>query len=110
MKEIIYMVYGTNRLLKKGAILVTDAKDIIEKFPKLKYHKISINEKSVATCYIQEEYLPVYRELQKRSCDINEICRRLSMPIQEINNILFMLELENHIEKLPGGEYQIKNE
>lgn len=110
MKQITYMVYGTNRLLKKGAILVTDAKDIIGKFPKLKYQQISINKKSAEPCFIQEEYLPIYIELQKCNHDSNEISRKLNMPIQEVNNVLFMLELENRIEKLPGGEYKIKNE
>lgn len=104
------MEFGTNRLLKKGAILVTEAKDIIERFPELNYQQISLDTKKINTCFIPKEYLPVYKEIQKRSIEINEICRNLNMPIQEVNNILFMLELENYIEKLPGGEYQIKLE
>lgn len=104
------MEYGTNRILKKGGILVTEAKDIIENFPELDYEQISLTTKEINPCFIQKEYLPVYREIQKNKKDINDICRTLQMPIKEINNILFMLELENYIEKLPGGEYQIKIE
>lgn len=110
MKKIISMEFGTNRLLKKGNILVTEAKDIIESFPELNYKQISLDTEKISYCFIPKEYLPVYKEIQKNKKDINELSRTLKMPIQDVNNILFMLELENYIEKLPGGEYQIKIE
>lgn len=59
---------------------------------------------------MKKEYLPIYKEIQKDRKEANLISRTLKMPIQEVNNILFMLEIENYIEKLPGGEYQIKEE
>lgn len=104
------MEFGTNRLLKKGGILVTEAKDIIESFPELNYEQISLTTDRINPCFIQKEYLPVYKEIQKSKKDVNVLSRILKMPIRELNNILFMLELENYIEKLPGGEYQIKIE
>ena len=61
-------------------------------------------------CFIKKEYLPVYKEIQKSKKDANVLSRTLKITIQEVNNVLFMLELENYIEKLPGGEYQIKTE
>ena len=104
------MVFGTNRLIKKGGILVTDVKDIIESFPELNYEQISLTTKRINPCFIKKEYLPVYKEIQKSKKDANVLSRTLKITIQEVNNVLFMLELENYIEKLPGGEYQIKTE
>ncbi len=103
------MEYGTNRLLKHGAILALDAKDIIDKIPELKYEerkeKNVMNEKIVPT-----QYLEIYRLIKKKKMNSNMLCRSLNKPINEVNSLLFMMELEGFVKRLPSNEYDIKGE
>lgn len=85
-------------------------KDIIDNLPELNYEQLSIESKQINPCFIEKDCLPVYQQIQKSKKDANTISRNLKMPVQQVNSILFRLELENYIEKLPGGDYQIKIE
>ena len=101
---------GTNRMLKNGAIAVTEPKDVIDFFPQLTYHARKNKQSRNIVVQVKEEYLPVYGALQSGNMSADAISRKLQRPIQEVNQILFMLELEGNIEKLPQGEYQLKGE
>lgn len=116
---------GTNNILKRGATLVTSAKEIIDKFDFLNYTDADnidfngeINEKgneSFAIEYknhikgkkINKKYIDVYNALIGPPLKINQICNILNKPINEVNNALFMLELDGLVEKTKYG-YQIK--
>lgn len=100
---------GTNRLLKQGAKLVLDAKDIIDCFAELEYKEAG-KRKSIYENLIPKQYLNIYNLIQKKQMDINQISRSLKEPINQINSTLFMMELEGLIGKLPSGEYVIKGE
>ena len=94
---------GTNRLIKKGAMLVTSVEDI------LKYYKKEvipqIQEMKVE---IPEEYRQVYEIISEESISSDEISRKIKVNIREVNTILTMLELEGFIESLPGNCYKRK--
>ena len=96
---------GTNRLLKKGAILVTEVKDILKYFEKI-YDKDDIKEKF--TIEIPEEYRKIYREIEKQELTAEEISKKVKMNISKVNTILTMMELEDYIQSLPGNYFQIK--
>ena len=74
---------GTNNLIKKGGILLTDVNQILELFGKQKNKK---NEE----------------------LNINDISRELNINIAEINMKLTMMELEGLIEVTPGGIIKLK--
>ena len=96
---------GTNRLLKRGAILVTEVKDILKYFENI-HDKEGIKEGF--TVEIPEEYRKIYREIQKQELTAEEISKKVKMNISKVNTILTMLELEDYIQSLPGNYFQIK--
>ncbi len=103
------MAYGTNRLLKLGAKLALNAKDIIDCFKELDYEE-NRTLKGINENLIPEQYLEIYKAIQKSKQDINSISRSLRRPINELNSLLFMMELDGIVLKLPNGEYTIKGD
>lgn len=119
---------GTNNLLKKGAIIVTSAKDIIESFDYFKYKENEYNHElnnsllddkplfekdkefinvDFINKKIKKEYEDVYNCLIGPPLKTNEICNLLNKPINEVSNALFMLELDGLVEKTKYG-YQVR--
>ena len=102
---------GTNKLIRKGAILVTSTKEIIEEFDFLKYKEIKIsNNKEKTKDKVQKEITfenkeekEVYELINNGFSNINEIHKKTNMQIQKLNQILFMLEIKEYIKKLVGG-------
>ncbi len=103
------MVYGTNKLLKKGAITVTDARDIVEHFPQLYFDEkiYNENEENTDVLEIPKEYMQVYKFLKINPAEPNIISQKLKIQIKDVNRILFMLELNGNIIKLANGEYKV---
>ena len=119
---------GNNRLIRdKIATIVCSTKDIIEEFPNLKYKEMIEDDKcnlktdkkhtnnldqdnknkkieniSKRKCE-NENYNEVYKFITEKPCSLNEIYKNCNKNISEINNILLMLEIEEYIEKVPGG-------
>ena len=90
---------GTNNLIRKGATLVTSTKEIIKEYEFLKYKKISKKENlKIEFKTIEEKQ--VYLLLKSKITNINIISDKLQLPINKINEILFMLELHGYIKKL----------
>lgn len=95
---------GTNRLIRNGAILVTSTKEIIEEFNFLTYKKIENNNiNRIKKEPDDKEYKKVYNLIKGGVKDINELCENSNKTIQDMNNILFMLELEGFIIRRAGG-------
>ena len=94
---------GTNRLIKKGAKLVTCPEDIIEELklnveiPKDEDIQIKIKESAVP-----EEYLSVYKYINENPINVDELCKKTKLNMSNVNYILTMLELEGFIKQLPG--------
>ena len=92
---------GTNNLIRKGATLVTSTKEIIKEYDFLKYKKISKKENlKIELKTIEEKQ--VYLLLKSKITNINIISDKLQLPINKINEILFMLELHGYIKKKKG--------
>lgn len=99
---------GTNRLIKKGASLITSTKDIIESFDFLEYKEELIKEnKNKAEEKREpkeEKYRKIYRLINKGENTPIKIAEKIGSSIKSINNILIMLEIEGYIKK-EKGEY-----
>lgn len=108
---------GTNKLIQKGAMLVTSTKDIIESFEFLKYKEI-LNHSKIENYDVssegkldnklnvkfnnkQEEQ--IYNLIKNNISNINELVKISKIPINKINKILLILELEKYIIKSKGG-------
>lgn len=102
---------GTNRLIRKGAKIVTSTEDIIKEFSFLEY-KIPPKEEGIKKqkqihskrkiCK-NKEYNEIYQLITENPISLNEIYQKANENILKINNILLMLEIEEYIEKVVGG-------
>lgn len=94
---------GTNRLLKRGAKLVTEIDDILPYFNNLKKQEVK-----KLKIEVPEEYKKVYEQIDERASVADEISKKIKMDISKVNTILTMLELEGFIESLPGNQFRRK--
>ena len=89
---------GTNELIKNGATLVTDVKDILDEFT-------IENKEEIIKEEVNQEYKAVYDILGKVPVHINEICKKTNKSMAEVNQIITMLEIEGLIKSLPNNEF-----
>ncbi len=97
---------GTNRLIKNGATLVTSTREIIEKFKFLNYivPLEKKQEKNFKLDNIKDKnQKEIYEIIFSGANTITQIYSKSKKSINEINNILFMLEINGNIEKIAGG-------
>ena len=95
---------GTNRLLKRGAKLVTGIEDLLQYFENVEV----VNKTEELEIEIPEEYKIIYEKINNNPINADEIRKNIKKPISEINTILTMLELEGFIESIPGGYFKRK--
>ena len=86
--------YGTNRLLQEGANLVMSTQDILD---------LLGNEEEKPQ--IEGRFKEVYENLCVLPQTVDEIAKRVNKKISEVNEILFMLEVDGFVESLPGDKY-----
>ena len=100
---------GTNELLKKDAILVTNIEDILYTLNLENMKQISIEEfqesKLDNNKEIKEEYKKFYNILSDTPMHINEICKKLKINIQDASSTLLMMEMEGLIKNVTGNQY-----
>lgn len=119
---------GTNRLIQKGAKMITTTEDIIKEFPFLQnktlpkkdtrksLHKNNLSNYFSTNSTKEKIKLPlcrkictnpyyneIYQFITEKPVSLNELYKRSNKSISEINNILLMLELEGYIKKVVGG-------
>lgn len=98
-----------NKLIKEGAMLVTEVADIVEKYPNINLQKEKAKNIKIEKEEICEEYRDVYNVLDKEdSIHINEIVKKVNLNINEVTYKLMMLELDDKIVSLPGNNFKIK--
>lgn len=104
---------GTNNLIKRGAILVTEPSEIIEKYNGKKIKQLTIEDiekpNSISLSdleNIKEEYREIYKELYI-PLNVNEINAKTKIDIKEIYNRIFMMEVEGLIE-FKENKYRIR--
>lgn len=106
---------GTNRLLKKGATLVTNTPDILDKLKLSNYTEIYKNlknsdnynvintKKSISPVFSNPKQTKLFKLINSNPVTPNDLARKTNYMINEIQNILFILEMDGYIKKVPGG-------
>lgn len=95
---------GTNRQIKMGAKLVTEAQEIIEEL-KMEVKEIKNEEKNIEILNVPKEYMPVYKYITENPINVDVICKKTRLEISRVNYLLTMMELEGYIEQLPGKNF-----
>lgn len=104
---------GTNILIQKGAKLVIEPKEIIEKYERKIDKKITIEEleknkiEEIEMKKIKPEYRKIYKVLIAKALSINEISLKTNIGILDLYQKLFLMELEGLIET-EQNKYKIK--
>ena len=80
---------GTNKLIRKGATLITSTQEIIEEFEFLSFKEINDNKtKAIRSKIVKKEYQEIYNLIKNGASNINAICEESEKSIKDINNIL----------------------
>jgi DNA processing protein len=87
---------GCHALIKQGAKLVENARDILE--------ELGYRGGSAATATVTEH--PLFVHLGFDPLDVESLVQRSGLTIGELSAILLQLELDGMIASLPGGLYQ----
>lgn len=103
---------GTNELIKRGAKLVTEAKDILKEFgiEELKNNESKENQETTQEdiqeeIIIPKEYIEIYQLISYTPQNIQYFARRSGLKIAEVTQKLIMLELQGYIKSMPGNYY-----
>ena len=94
---------GTNKLLKQGAILVTSPEDIQKQ---LGIKELQEYKEKEIIALVPQEYLELYNKIKNEPTNIDEICRKMNVDINQINYGLTMLEIQGFICSMPGGYFK----
>lgn len=87
--------YGTNKLLQEGANLVMSTQDILD----------LLGDNEGLMQQVDGKFKEVYDNLCAIPQTVDEISKRVNKRISEVNEILFMLEVDGFVTSLPGDKY-----
>ncbi len=104
---------GAHKLIKQGAKLVENAKDIIEELPNIiQKHLAKENVKQEQMTDnlppLLPEELPVFQSLGTYPVHIDELVRKLSIEPGKLSSILLQLELKGIVRQSPGKLFSIE--
>jgi DNA processing protein len=96
---------GVNQLLKDGANLVTEARDILEVlWPQIPSRQIRQHEDTLAST-LSGDALTLYRQLGDDPLHVDELVQKSGLTPMDVSAILLHLELHGGVEQLPGMRY-----
>ncbi len=96
---------GVNRLLKEGAHLVTEARDILEVLWPERAGSVPLRTDDPLSKSLNEQQLAVYQTLGEEPLHVDEIARKCRLTAMELSSILLHLELQGGATQLPGTRY-----
>ena len=96
--------YGTNRLIKDGAIPVTSANEVLD-YLGMQYVK---EEKETDEVLLDETERAVWQALSHEPIYIDDLADKIGQPTSSILNVLLKLEIKGYVKQLPGMSF-VKN-
>lgn len=93
---------GTNNLLKKGAIPVTSAKDILEK---LKIKKLKLKHSSSKEEFISGKEKLILKKLRQKPLHVEEIIEATGLKAHKVCSILTLMESKGIIKEFGVNSY-----
>jgi DNA processing protein len=98
--------FGTNRLIKQGAKLVSDTEDILEEFNFVAVKSTSpeIRQNNFPADLAQEESA-LYAALSDEPMALDDLIEKTNIDISRISSMLLKLQLKKIICQLPGKQF-----
>jgi len=90
--------YGTNRLIKEGAIPVTSADEILD-YLGMKYTR---KERETKEILLDKDERVVWEALSFEPIYLDSLAEKIEQPTSIILNILLTLEIKGYVKQLPG--------
>lgn len=90
---------GTNRLIKDGAIPVTQAEDVLQ------YLNIPTVKERIEKVELNAEESMVLDHIETESKHVDEIAVACNFDLAKLSSILLSLEMKGIIKQVPGGSY-----
>ena len=100
---------GTNRLLKKGGHVVTDPIDILEY---LNLNRLKTTYLKLEDCkntykkdlsFSDPKQAKIFKLITEKPTSPNDLAKKTGYSINKVQSILFILEIDGYIKKVPGG-------
>ncbi|BCR06362.1 DNA polymerase [Desulfuromonas versatilis] len=96
---------GVNKLLKEGAQLVTEARDILDTlWPRTPSRRVREQEEHFADT-LSGNSLVLYQSLGDDPLHVDELARKCGLTPMEVSAILLHLELQGGVQQLSGMRY-----
>ncbi len=98
---------GCNRLLRDGAHVVTEARDVLETL-----HLDQLAEKQVARAVLPENATEatIFDQLSHEPSHVDDIARSIDLPIEDVSSTLVMMELKGMVRQVGALQYVIARE
>jgi DNA processing protein len=96
--------YGTNRLIKDGAIPVTSANDVLE-YLGMQHTR---REKETREILLDETERTIWEALSFEPIYLDTLAEKVSQPTSTILSVLLQLEIKGYVKQLPGMAF-VKN-
>ena len=99
--------HGCHQLIRQGATLVTEARDVTEQFgfSVSKERLTDVLPAARAGRELDKEYEMLLDALGFEPASIDSLVARTGLPSESIASMLLILELEGRVAALPGGRY-----
>jgi DNA processing protein len=98
---------GTNRLLKEGATLVTEAEDVMEA---LNLKMVTAHTEARAVIPEDATEAKLLALLSADPVHIDTIVRECGLPVSQVSSVLAMMELKGMIRQVAGMQYVVARE
>lgn len=100
---------GTNRLLKKGAIPITDTADVLDKLKLTEFKEIykknkksnNLNKRNYN--FSDSKQKLIFSLISEKPISTNDLSRKSGYSVNEVLSTLFILEMNGYIKKIQGG-------
>jgi len=98
---------GCNRLLRDGAHVVTEARDVLETL-----HLDQLAEKQVARAVLPENATEatIFDQLSHEPSHVDDVARAIDLPVEDVSSTLVMMELKGMVRQVGGLQYVIARE
>jgi len=96
---------GTHNLIKQGAKLVNNYRDILEEIPGIVTQETNTREISVEKFSLSEEEQIIYKIISNQPIQIDEIIEISKLSASKVSEILLNLELKDLIKEIEGKKF-----